>query len=114
MGEKLSNLKDGFLIYTTDKNYTLNKKFETYFGGYHAKSISARTTLDVLAPIVKNARTLVGMALQLGEGALAKENGLIDEEVLSQMFAKQIAYFYLMTIKRLGKFKETLAQDRFI
>ena len=77
LGEKLSNLRDGFLIYTTDKNYTLNKKFETYFGGYGAKNISARTTLDVLTPIVKNARTLVGMALQLGEGALAKENGLI-------------------------------------
>ena len=103
LGEKLSNLKDGFLIYTTDKNYTLNKKFETYFGGYGAKNISARTTLDVLAPIVKNARTLVGMALQLGEGALAKENGLIDEEVLSQMFAKQIAYFLFDDHQTIGE-----------
>ena len=105
LGQKLSKLKDGFLIYTTDKNYTLNKKFETYFGGYGAKSISARTTLDVLAPIVKNARTLVGMTLQLGEGALAKENGLIDEEVLSQMFAKQIAYFLFDDHQTIGEFQ---------
>lgn len=103
LGEKLSNLRDGFLIYTTDKNYTLNKKFETYFGGYGAKNISARTTLDVLTPIVKNARTLVGMALQLGEGALAKENGLIDEEVLSRMFAKQIAYFLFDDHQTIGE-----------
>ena len=43
------------------------------------------------------------MALQLGEGALAKENGLIDEEVLSQMFAKQIAYFLFDDHQTIGE-----------
>lgn len=109
LGEKLKDVKDGFIIYTTDKNYTLNKKFERQWGGYSAKSLKAGSVIDVLAPIVKNVRTLVGLALQLGEGALAKENGTVDEDVLAQNFAKQIAYFLFDDHDTIGEIQNDMS-----
>ena len=58
LGEKLSRLDDGFIVYSSDKNYTLNNKF----GGFHAGKLGARP-MDFLNNIYKNSRhflTLLG------------------------------------------------------
>lgn len=86
LGEKLSKLDDGFIIYSSDKNYTLNQKF----GGYHGGSLGARP-MDFLNNIYKNSRhfsTLLGTIQQLGKGAVLEG----QQSAMENLLAQDVAY----------------------
>lgn len=86
LGEKLSRLDDGFIVYSSDKNYTLNNKF----GGYHAGKLGARP-MDFLSNVYKNSRhflTLLGTIQQFGKGAILEG----QQQYVEMLLAQDVAY----------------------
>jgi hypothetical protein len=53
LGNKLKDLDDGFIVYSSDKNYRLNNSF----AGFHAGSLGA-TAADFLGNVYKNSSSL--------------------------------------------------------
>ena len=85
LGTKLSNLDDGFIIYSSDKNYSLNKNF----GGYGAGSVGVNAE-SFLSNVYKNSssmKTLMGAIQQLGKGAMMERQRAEFEELLAQDMA---------------------------
>lgn len=86
LGEKLSRLDDGFIVYSSDKNYTLNNKF----GGFHTGKLGARP-MDFLNNIYKNSRhflTLLGTIQQFGKGAILED----QQQYVEMLLAQDVAY----------------------
>lgn len=85
LGTKLSNLDDGFIIYSSDKNYSFNKNFS----GYSAGSVGANAE-SFLSNVYKNSssmNTLIGAIQQLGDGAMMEGQRAEFEELLAQDMA---------------------------
>ena len=85
LGNRLKDLNDGFIVYSSDKNYTLNNNF----AGFHAGSLGA-TAADFLGNVYKNSsslNTLIGALQQLGEGAILHNHEDDFEELLAQDIA---------------------------
>lgn len=97
LGEKLKKLDDGFIIYSSDKNYTLNKDFS----GFHAGSLGA-TAADFLGNVYKNSsllNTLIGAIQQLGQGAILEGKSADFEELLAQ----DVAYMLFDDYSTIGQ-----------
>lgn len=97
LGEKISKLDKGFIIYSSDKNYTLNQKF----GGFHAGSLGARPS-DFLSNVYKNSRhflTLLGTINQLGKGAILEG----QEDLFERLLAQDIAYMLFDDYTTIGE-----------
>lgn len=86
LGEKLKNIKDGFIIYSSDKNYSLNKNFK----GFSAGSISANAE-SFISQVYKGQgamNTLLGAINQLGKGAILQG----QEGDYETLLAQDVAY----------------------
>lgn len=86
LGEKMSHLNKGFIVYSSDKNQTLNKKF----AGFHAGSVGTNA-LNFVSKIYGTSRqtnTLVGAIHQLGKGAILEGR----EEAYEKLLAQEVAY----------------------
>lgn len=75
IGDMLKNISDGYIIYDSDKNQTMNKGFEER-GGFSA---GAPMNLNKLGSILNlagqaNVKTLEGIAEQTGAGAIGEDN----------------------------------------
>jgi hypothetical protein len=67
LGEKISKLNEGFIVYSSDKNYTINNKFSGFSSG------NAERPVAFLNRVYKNSsslKTLLGTINQLGDGAM--------------------------------------------
>ena len=86
LGRKLSKLNDGFIVYSSDKNYTLNNKF----GGFGAGSlgVNAESFLSKLPMVESSVSTLIGAIQQLGDGAMLAH----QEAAFEAMLAQDVAY----------------------
>ena len=98
LGEKLKNIKDGYIVYSSDKNYTYNKGFEER-GGFKAEGISLETYQHIMKYTVRNARTFVGTILQTAEGAIGDPR---LKEDLEKAMAQDVAYFLFDDFKTIG------------
>jgi hypothetical protein len=69
LGNKLEGIQDGFIVYSSDKNYTLNSKF----GGFSVGSTGA-TAQAFISNMYKGdsyaGNSLLGAINQLGAGAM--------------------------------------------
>lgn len=88
--EKLQNLKDGYIIYSSAKNYSLSE----YFKGF---SQGSPISVSTLKKITKD-KTKMGAILQTAEGAVGRK--YIEEIRLS--IAEDIAYFLFDDISTIG------------
>lgn len=96
LGEKIKNLNEGFIVYSSDKNYTLNSKF----GGYSAGN--AERIEPFLSRVYQNSsslNTLIGAINQLGEGAMLSE----QEDAFERMLAQDIAYLLFDDYATIGE-----------
>ena len=85
----LQGLHSGFIVYTSDKNYTLNSGFRSR-GGYSAgEDLTARSFKEIMDMAGKNMDTFIGAILQFNKKAVGDGK---NKEVFEQVIAKNIAY----------------------
>lgn len=100
LGKQLQGIHDGFIVYSSDKNYTYNEGFKER-GGFQAEKISLDTYRNIMRYTTRNARTFIGAILQTAEGAVL--GGEKSRKELEAAAAQDIAYFLFDDFKTLGK-----------
>lgn len=98
LGTKLSNLDDGFIIYSSDKNYSFNKNFKGFNVG--STGVNAASFLNNLPQINTSIPTLIGAIQQLGEGAMLEGK----KSAFEQLLAQDVAYMLFDDFTTIGNF----------
>ena len=99
LGEKLKNIKNGYIIYSSAKNYTYNDNFLKR-GGFLGEKISLETYKNILNNINNNIETFIGTILQTTKGAIGDKKGLKSQ--LEDSIARDIAYLLFDDFKTIG------------
>lgn len=99
LGEKLKNIKDGYIVYSSAKNYTYNEGFKNR-GGFGGENISLETYNDIMATVHNNINTFTGTILQLTKGAIGDSKGL--KPLLEDAVAQDVAYLLFDDFKTIG------------
>ena len=106
--EKLQELtkgvNEGFIVYSNDKNWTLNKDFRDQFGFPAGTAISAQSYYDVTRKVNKNARTFVGLMLNTIQGAIMGTDAARED--LSKAMATDIAVMLFDDYQTIGDFRK--------
>lgn len=82
LGSKLSNLDDGFIVYSSDKNYSLNANFKGFDVG--STGTNAANFLNNVYQADNSVSTLIGTIQQLGKGAMLEGRKAEFEKLLAQ------------------------------
>ena len=82
LGAKLSNLDDGFIVYSSDKNYSLNANFKGFDVG--STGTNAANFLNNVYKADNSVSTLIGAIQQLGKGAMLEGRKAEFEKLLAQ------------------------------
>ena len=82
LGAKLFNLDDGFIIYSSDKNYSLNANFKGFDAG--STGTNAVNFLNNVYQADSSVSTLIGAIQQLGSGAMLEGRKAEFEKLLAQ------------------------------
>lgn len=98
LGEKLSNLDDGFIVYSSDKNFSLNKNFKGFESGSTGKN--AADFLNNIPMLSSSIPTLIGAIQQLGEGAMLAG----EKSAFEQLLAQDVAYMLFDDYTTIGDF----------
>jgi len=93
----------GFIVYSSDKNYTLNQRFRDQFGFSAGSAISAQSFYDVTRNINKNARTFTGLLVNTISGAIMDNEGVRDH--LANTIAEDIAAMLFDDYQTIGDFR---------
>lgn len=93
----------GFIVYSSDKNYTLNQRFRDQFGFSAGSAISAQSFYDVTRNINKNARTFTGLLVNTISGAIMDNKGVCDH--LADTIAEDIAAMLFDDYQTIGDFR---------
>lgn len=101
--ELVKNLDEGFLVYSSDKNYTLNKDFRDKFGFPAGSSISMNSFYEATRNVNKNAKTFVGLVVNTIEGAIMGNDSA--REKLSEAMATDFAMMMFDDYQTLGDFR---------
>ena len=99
LGEKLNKLNSGFLVYTSDKNYTLNDGFRQRGGFSSGTSLSLRQYEQLMLMANKNARQFIGAIEQLASGAVGQAD---DKTDYADIISKNIAYLLFDDYNTIG------------
>lgn len=97
LGEKMANLKEGFIVYSSDKNYTLNKDFRGFGAG--SVGINALSFIRKIYGSSDQTNTLVGTMHQLGDGAILEGK----EGAFEKLLAQEIAYMLFDDYSTIGE-----------
>lgn len=96
---RLNNYNRGFLVYVSDKNYTLNNGFKSR-GGYSAgEDLNIQEYERLMNIAGQNVETFVGAILQLANGAVGQD---MNDENFESIIAKNIAYLLFDDFNALG------------
>ena len=96
LGNKLSNLDDGFIVYSSDKNYSLNANFKGFNAG--STGANAAAFLNSLPNTTASVSTLIGAIQQLGSGAMLE--GRKGE--FEKLIAQDVAYMLFDDFTTIG------------
>lgn len=95
LGDKISKIDNGFIVYSSAKNYSLNENFRGFSSG---NKITLGQFQTLLSRIQGNIDTFVGGILQTLSGAIG-ENMKMD---FQQWVAEDIAYFLFDDFETIG------------
>ena len=98
LGDKLSNLEEGFIVYSSDKNYSLNVNFKGFNAG--STGANAAAFLNSLPNTSASVSTLIGAIQQLGSGAMLE--GRKGE--FEKLIAQDVAYMLFDDFTTVGNF----------
>lgn len=82
LGAKLSKLDDGFIVYSSDKNYSLNANFKGFDVGSTGTNVA--NFLNNVYQADNSVSTLIGAIQQLGKGAMLEGRKAEFEKLLAQ------------------------------
>lgn len=99
LGEKLKNIRDGYIVYSSAKNYTYNKGFKER-GGFSGENISLETYNSIMSNVHNNISTFTGTILQLTKGAIGERRGL--RPLLEDAIAHDVTYLLFDDFKTIG------------
>ena len=99
INRKLQYVNDGYIVYSSAKNYTLNAGFKSR-GGFMGESIGLKSFSQIMERIHKNSNMLVGAILQTLEGAVGDKE---LENNIKQTIAQDIAYFLFDDFNAIGR-----------
>ena len=86
--QRLSGINDGFIIYTTAKNYTLNKRFQEVLNGYPAGKMTSLQNFNAAAWNIEiNTDALITTVMQLIPGAVGEG----DDDAVKTALSRAIA-----------------------
>lgn len=88
LGQQLEKIPESFVVYVSNKNYTMGAKFKSRGGFSTGTDITATSYLNLFRGIEKNLDTFVGAMMQLGEGAIGNN----EKESFEKIIATNIAY----------------------
>lgn len=99
--DDLKDVRNGFIVYSSAKNYTYNDKFGGFSAGQEQNiSNFLEMMADVSRSTRKNYKTLMGIILQLGEGAIGEK--VLDKDNIENLLAQNIALFLFDDFQTLG------------
>lgn len=98
LGNKIKNIENGFIVYTSDKNYTFNSGFRSRGGFSAGTDMTAEQYESLFSNIEKNIDTFVGAMMQLGEGAIGESR----EQAFERIIAQNIAYLLFDDFDTIG------------
>ncbi len=99
--EDLKDVRNGFIVYSSAKNYTYNDKFGGFSAGQEQNIGNFLEMMeDVSHSTKKNYKTLMGIILQLGEGAIGEK--VLNKDNIENLLAQNIALFLFDDFQTLG------------
>lgn len=100
LGNKLSNIDDGTIIYTSSKNYSINNGFKDRYGFSSGEDLKLKKFASLLSdsPYKSHAYSLVGSIMQLLKGAVGEER----KAEYTTAIARYVAYFLFDDINTIG------------
>ena len=96
LGSKLTDLDDGFIVYSSDKNYTLNNNFSGFGAG--KVGVNAQSFLNNVYKANNAVSTLIGTIQQLGSGAILEG----QKAAFEQLLAQDVAYMLFDDFTTIG------------
>lgn len=100
LGNKLDNIDDGTIIYTSSKNYSINDGFKDNYGFSSGKDLELKKFASLLSdsPYKSHAYSLVGSIMQLLKGAVGEDR----KAEYTTAIARYVAYFLFDDINTIG------------
>ena len=98
LNNKLKDFNNGYIVYTSDKNYVLNQNFERR-GGFAGESISLQTYEAIISKVHDGMDTFVGAILQTLHGAIG---GTDLKKELESAIAQDVAYLLFDDFESIG------------
>lgn len=95
LGDKISKIDNGFIVYSNAKNYALNKNFHGFSSG---NKITLEQFQILLSRIQSNISTFVGGILQTLSGAIGEDM----KKDFQEWIAEDIAYFLFDDFETIG------------
>lgn len=89
----------GFIVYTSDKNYTLNNGFAKKGGFAAGSDMDGNTLMGLMERTPYDGATFIGAILQLAEGAVGED---ISRAYFEVALAQMIAYFLFDDFNAIG------------
>ena len=96
---KVKDIDNGFIIYSSAKNYTYNDKFSGFKAG---TDISLKTFENVMSNVSwqSNFNAVVGVILQIADGAIGQN--VINKPELENLLARNVAYLLFDDVEQIG------------
>ena len=95
LGKKINNVNDGFIVYSSAKNYSLNENFHGFSSG---NKLTLGQFQNLLSHVQENINTFVGGILQTMSGAIGEEM----KSDFQDWIAEDIAYFLFDDFETVG------------
>ena len=99
LGRHLEGLSDSFIVYTSDKNYTINEGFRQRYGFSAGSEIDFKTYEAIMLNVDKNVKTFVGAMEQLAKDAIGQD---ISQRDYADIISKNIAYLLFDDFDAIG------------
>lgn len=100
LGNKLGNIDNGTIIYTSSKNYSINNGFKDRHGFSSGEDLELKKFASLLSdsPYKSHAYSLVGSIMQLLKGAVGEDR----KAEYTTAIARYVAYFLFDDINTIG------------
>lgn len=99
LGEHLKNVSNGFIVYSSAKNYSITDGFRDR-GGFSAGSdLGLGQYEELMGKANKNVKTFIGAIEQLADGAVGQD---IDQTDFADIISKNIAYLLFDDYNTIG------------
>ena len=102
--EAVKNINNGFIIYSSAKNYSYNENFKGFSSGEEINMSTLKTVMSSVSLQTK-AEQIIGAILQLANGAIGAK--ILDKADIEEQLAHYIAYLLFDDVEQIGKINQS-------